>query len=150
MRSYISLAAAIFLTLTHWLSYNHGKDVVQTKFNEYQEMINDQVVAAKIVADRERERQEIKYNGASASYQAASVSLDSALKRLRNTENLLRNCTVPVAGHSGDSVSTSPTNTTGTTQAASFGAGTFQSAEEFYEAALRDTLQCQRLIEFVR
>jgi len=139
------LAGAIIVLLTgigisRWELYSVTKE-----FNEYKESINEQV--QKNVAEKARieKEQNDKYQLAEAGYSGALSVLN---QRLRDLQNLPRDNPLQVAGCSSGTVSGEATYTIGTTIRLATRKGTCESS--FYADALRTTLQCQRLIEFVK
>lgn len=115
--------------------------VVSHQYKNYKESINDQVQQAKNEKIRIEAIQNERYNMAQTGYSSA---IDILNERLRNLKAVPRDCTVPVAGNSPCGV---PRETTDTGDA-QIKLETFKGAcsSEFYEAALRDTLQCESLI----
>ena len=150
MNRYAIILACLMLGLglTHWKAYSHGKEVVQAKFDTYKGNINDQVQKANAKATAIKAEQDAKYDKAKLDYADVSRDLDAALKRLRKPPSVPRNESLPVAGCSGDTVSTEAGNTERIAPAVEITAGACEGSE-FWENALRDTLQCSRLIEFV-
>jgi len=139
------LAGAIIVLLTgigisRWELYSVTKE-----FNEYKESIHDQI--QKNVAEKARieKEQNDKYQLAEAGYSGALSVLN---QRLRDLQNMPRDNTLQVAGCSSGTVPGEATYTIGTQIRLATFKGTCD--RDFYEAAMRDTLQCQRLIEFVK
>jgi len=128
--------------------YKRGKDEVQALLDKYKETINDQLSKAKIHAETEKKLQDAKYESAKHDYADSQSKLDNALKRLRKPQAVPGNSAVQVAGCGSSPMPAEATDTGGTTVTLA----TFEGACErsFFEAAMRTTLQCERLIEFVR
>lgn len=154
LNAILALGLIVGLSYSHWYAYSHGKASgkaeIQTKFDSYKGNINDQVQKSKDEAAIEKQRQDAQYAKAQSDYADASRNLDIALKRLRDIKTVPRDSGLQVAGSSSGSLPSKAEDSSRTTDSASFGAGTFQSAREFYEAAMSDTLQCSKLIEFVK
>lgn len=142
------------LSYSHYYSWSHGKAageaVVQAKFDSYRNNINDQVQIAKSNAALEKQKQEREYEKAKFDYNNVSRDLDVALARLRKSKTVPREGSMPVAGIGSGTVPTETKDTSRVIDAPSFRAGTFRSVEDFYDAALKDTAQCKKLIEVVR
>lgn len=153
---YLRLAglAAIVAALIggYWAIENHGykrgKAEVQVLFDAYKENIDDQL--SKAVAEKKRIEAErnAKLLTAQRDLSNARRDLDSILGRLQDGTFVLRDGSLPVAGCGSDTVPCTPTDTTGATDSPDVTAGIRQTA--FYRAAMTDTLQCSRLINFVK
>jgi len=118
---------------------------VTKEYADYKENINDQVQKAINEKARIEAEQNAKYTMAQTGYAGA---LDELNRRLRNAENLPRSTSVQVAGCSGSTVSEASTDTTRTQVRLKAFKGTCDA--EFYAEALRDNLQCQSLIDFIK
>ena len=136
------------LGLTHWKAYSHGKEVVQVKFDTYKGNINDQVQKANAKAAAIKLEQDAKLAKAKTDYDADRRRLDAALAGLRKSQIVPRNESLPVAGCGSDSMPSETGNTERIAPAAEITAGACEGSE-FWENALKDTLQCSKLIEFV-
>lgn len=126
-----------------------GRAEVQKKFDAYKENINDQVKKAKDDAAKTKLEQDTKEAKAKLDYDTARKQLAAALARLRKPEIVPGNGSVPVAGCSSSSMPAKASDTGGTAPAVEVAAGACEGTE-FYTLALQDTLQCSRLIEFVK
>lgn len=151
MRRYLNAIIAVVLLAgigwSHWKAYSGGKGVVQAKFDEYKESINDQVQKANAKAAQIKADQDAKFTKAQSDYSATRKQLDAALARLRKPQAMPGNESLPVAGCSSDSVSTETADTAGTAPAVEIAAGIRQTS--FYANAMSDVLQCSRLIDFL-
>lgn len=126
-----------------------GRDEVQKKFDAYKENINDQVQKANAKAAADKAEQDAKYAKAQGDYATTRKQLAAALARLRKSEAVPGDEGVPVAGCGTGSMRTETTDTSGTTPAVEVTAGACEGTE-FWENALKDTLQCEALINFVK
>lgn len=138
----VALLAAV--GLSRWELHSVTKE-----FANYKESINEQVAAAKIEAARIAKIQDDKYQRARADYADSVRNLDSILNRLRSGQIVSRDSGMQMAGSSSGAVPAEagyPTRIDTTVTARERAC----QGTQFYSDALRDTLQCQRLIELVR
>lgn len=126
-----------------------GRTEVQKKFDKFKENINDQVQKAKADAAKVKLEQDAKFAKSQTDYAADRARLVAILNGLRKPQTVPGNPSVPVAGCSVSPMPAQATDTSGTTPSVEIAAGACE-ATEFYTLALQDTLQCSRLIEFVK
>ena len=142
----IAVLVAAMVSYVWWVHYDRNK--IQTEFNTYKELINDQIAKNKAEAAAEKKRQDEKYQSAQTAYEGSSRQLADALKRLRAAQAVSGSGTLPVAGGSSGTVPTSPADTAEVAIPLKTYEGT--ASYGFYADALMDNLQCEKLIEFVR
>ncbi len=147
LRTYLMAGLIIVLLTTigisRWELYSISKE-----YSEYKDSINDQVQKAKNEKIRIEAEQDAKAKQANEAYQRDLDRLNDALDRMRKSAYLPRNEALRVAGDSTSSMPKTPTDSTGLIEGVEIEARVRQSA--FYREALKDTLQCSRLIEFVK
>ncbi len=151
---YAVIAGLVGLVITSYTyTYYHGKTngqkEVQVLFDSYKENIDAQVRVAKARAETEKAEQDKLVAEAKSHYTLTSIKLDNALARLRNLQAMSGNGSLPVAESGVSSVSTKDGDSTRTDQRSIVVSGACQGSE-FYSAALKDTLQCQQLIELIK
>lgn len=151
MNRYAIILACLMVGLgwTHWKAYSHGKEVVQVKFDTYKGNINDQLQTANAKAAAIKLEQDAKLAKAKTDYDVDRRKLDTALAGLRKSQVMPRNESLPVAGCSDNPMPTEAGNTERIAPAVEITAGACEGSE-FWENALRDTLQCSQLIEFLK
>jgi hypothetical protein len=147
IKIYLCAATVISLLTVAGLSRLEVYYLTQ-EYNKYKENINDQVQQAKIEKARIEAEQTAKYDAARADFLDANRKLRDALDRLRKPTSVLRDAGLHVAGSGASSLSRTPEDTDSTTKAFEVDACIKQSS--FFSAAMMDTLQCSRLIEFVK
>jgi len=147
LRSYLMAGLIIVLLTTigisRWELYSISKE-----YSEYKANINEQVEKAKNEKIRIEAEQDAKAKQANEAYQRDLDRLNDALDRMRSTRTVSRETTLRVDGVSTSSMPKTSTDSTGTIEGVEIEARVRQSA--FYREALKDTLQCSRLIEFVK
>jgi hypothetical protein len=141
-----SLVIVILLTLIGISRFELNQ--VKTEYSEYKGTINDQLQAAINEKKRVEAEQNAKLAKAKLDYSNSRSDLDSILDRLRNGEIVSRDEALQVAGCSGDSVSGNSTYSIRTQIKLKTYSGTCDI--NFYSDALKDNLQCEKLIEFVQ
>ena len=125
-----------------------GRAEVQAKFDSYKGNINDQVEKAKADAAKIKLEQDAKYSKAQSDYAADRAKLVTILNGLRKSQAVPRDGSLPVAGGSSGSMPAETADTGGTNVPLATFQGTCDA--DFYAAAMKDVLQCERLIEFVK
>lgn len=125
-----------------------GRAEVQTKFDKYKENINDQVQKAKADAAKTKLEQDAKFAKSQTDYAADRAKLVAILNGLRKSQAVPGDGGLPVAGSGVSPMPAQTGNTSGTAPAIEIAAGIRGTA--FYANAMSDTLQCSRLIEFVK
>jgi hypothetical protein len=143
----IAVLVAAMVSYVWWIHYDRNR--IQSEFNTYKELINDQIAQNKAEAAAEKKRQDAKYQSAQTSYESSVSKLNATLKRLRDAQALSGSSPLPVASGSSGPVPPSPADTANATGPSEAGAGTC-TGTKFWEDALADTLQCRTLIEFVK
>lgn len=121
--------------------------IVSHQFTNYKESVHDQVQQAKNEKQRIEAEQNKRYADAQTGYAGA---LDVLNKRLRNAETVPRAGCVQVAdqGGAGGTVPEGARDTTGVEARLITYRGT--CSIDFYADAMKDNLQCQSLIEYLR
>ena len=142
LKIYIIIALTVAIGILCW-----QLNSVKTEFHEYQENIHDQIQQAIVEKKRIEAEQLEKFRKAELDYADARKQLSDALKRLRDAQTMSGSGTMPVAGNSASAVPGTPANTTGATDTIEITAGTGSFT---YENAMMDTLQCSRLIAFIK
>jgi len=147
LRSYLMAGLIIVLLTTIGISRWELHSVTK-EYSEYKANINEQVEKAKNEKIRIEAEQDAKAKQANEAYQRDLDRLNDALDRMRSTRTVSRETTLRVDGVSTSSMPKTSTDSTGTIEGVEIEARVRQSA--FYREALKDTLQCSRLIEFVK
>jgi hypothetical protein len=119
-----------------------------SEYKEYKESINAQLQTAINEKVRIESEQAAKLDKARRDYSTARRDLDSILDRLRNGEIVSRDEALQVAGNSPYSLSSTAGSARGTQVKLKTYAGTCDI--EFYSDAMKDNLQCQSIIEFIK
>lgn len=149
IKPYLNLFAGVvilaILCFTHFKAYQIGEDHIQKKFDTYRSNINDEISKNEIEKARIEAEHVSKYNMAQTGYAGA---LDELNRRLRDIKTLPRGEGVPMAGCGSSTMSNTSESTTGTQVKLTTFKGT--CSREFYEAAMSQTLQCEKLIEFIK
>lgn len=146
IRTYVIAGLTLGLLATAGY-YRYELVKVRGEYAAYKANITEQVLNAKIAKELKEKEQERKYEKAKRDYAGAVNQLDDALARLRVLEDLSGNAGLQVAGRGGSSVPSISANTGGVSVRLTTFQGTCSA--EFYAAAMRDNLQCERLIEFL-
>jgi len=141
--SLIAGALIIGFAYTKWELYSVTKE-----YHEYRANIEEQVRIAKEKAAKIKLEQDAKYEQAQKDYAASARDLDAALARLRDIKAMSGNSGLRMAGRSTSGMSAETADSRRIAPAITIEAGVRQTA--FYAEAMKDTLQCQRLIEFVK
>ena len=141
----IAILVAAMVSYVWWVHYDRNK--IQTEFNEYRSLINDQIAKNKAEAAAEKKRQDEKYQSAQTAYDESSRKLRDALIRLRDLAAVSGSGTLPVAGGSGSAVPHSPADTSVSYTTIATREGACEST--FYADALITTQRCKALIDFV-
>ncbi|MFA6904477.1 MAG: hypothetical protein WC236_15485, partial [Gallionellaceae bacterium] len=143
-----ALGIIIVVLLTAFGMTKYELRNVKKSYSDYKESIDDQVQRALNEKSRTEAAQDAKYDKEKLDHAADRQRLNIALKRLRDTEGVSGYCTMPLAGNRTSGLSRKTEDTSGTVvKLATFG-GTCDI--DFYEKAMMQTLQCSRLIEFLR
>ena len=121
---------------------------VETEYKTYKDSINDQLSKAKIEKARIEAEQKAKYDRGAADYAADISRLNRILNGLRKPKVVSGNEALRVAGDSPDSMPRKAEDTARTLK--DFAATARVGCPAFYSEAMRDALQCSRLIEFVK
>ena len=121
---------------------------VETEYKTYKDSINDQVQKAKIEKARIEAEQQAKYDQESADYAADIDRLSHILDGLRKPKVVSGNETLRVAGSSAGSLPREAEDTARTLK--DFATTARVGCPAFYSEAMRDALQCSRLIQFVK
>lgn len=119
-----------------------------SEYKEYKESINAQLQTAINEKVRIESEQTAKLDKARRDYSSARRDLDSILGRLRNGEIMSRDEALQVAGNSPYSLSSTAGGAGGTQVKLKTYNGTCDI--EFYSDAMKDNLQCQSIIEFIK
>jgi len=121
--------------------------IVSHQFTKYKESVNDQVQLAKDEKNRIESEQNKRYETAQIGYSGA---LDELNKRLRNAQTVSRAGCVQVAdqGGAGRTVPGGTRDTTGVEARLITYQGT--CSIDFYADAMKDNLQCQKLLEYLK
>lgn len=121
--------------------------IVSHQFTNYKESINDQVQQAKNEKQRIEAEQDKRYADAQTGYAGA---IDILNKRLRNVQAVSRPGCVPVADQGGTqgTVPEGARDTAGIEARLITYSGT--CSVDFYADAMRDNLQCQSLLEYLK
>jgi len=143
LKIYAIIVLALWQGVAQWQLHS-----VKTDYREYKESINDQVQQAKNEKIRIEAEQRAKLDKAKLDYSDSRQRLGDALKRLRDAEVVSGHSTMPMAGNSASAVPGTSENTAGTIVKLATFRGTCDI--DFYEKAMIQTLQCSRLIEFVK
>jgi hypothetical protein len=147
IRTYASGAIIIALLtafgLTKW-----QLNSVTKEYSYYKESINAQLQTAINEKIRIESEQAAKLDKARRDYSSARRDLDSILDRLRNGEIVSRDEALQVAGNSPYSLSSTAGSARGTQIKLKTYNGTCDI--EFYSDAMKDNLQCQSIIEFIK
>lgn len=147
LKSYVDMAVIIALItalgLTKW-----QLNSVTKEYSSYKESINAQLQTAINEKIRIESEQTAKLDKARRDYSSARRDLDFILDRLRNGEIVSRNEALQVAGNSPYSLSSTAGGAGGTQVKLKTYAGTCDI--EFYSDAMKDNLQCQSIIEFIK
>jgi hypothetical protein len=127
--------------------YDRGAADVQVEFDKYKGEQDAKLLAAKIEKARIEAEQTAKHDKATLAYLDAKSGLDFVLARLRDSSFVLRKDSLQVAGNS----SALPSEAADTSKLV-IPLGAYQGAcsFDFYAAAMKDNLQCQALIDFVK
>jgi len=120
---------------------------VETEYKEYKDSINDQLSKAKIEKARIEAEQKSKYDREIADYAADVDRLNRILNGLQKSGAMSRETSVRVAGSSPDSLPRKAEDTDRTLK--DFATTARVGCTAFYSEAMRDVLQCSRLIQFV-
>ena len=120
---------------------------VEKEYKTYKESINDQLQKAKIEKARIEAEQKAKHDREIADYAADLDRLNRILAGLRKSSVVSGNEALRVAGDSSGSMSREAESDSGLAKASEVEACVRRST--FFSEALKDTLQCSRLIEFV-
>lgn len=142
----IAILVAAMVSYVWWIHYDRNK--IQTEFNEYRRILDDQISQNKAEAAATEKRQNEKYKVAQTAYEVDSRKLTSTIKRLRDIAAVSGSGTLPVAGGSSVPMLEAPTDTSRATPAVEIGDRACEGTQ-FWEDALKDTLQCRALIDFV-
>ena len=142
LKIYIIIVLALWQGVAQWQLHS-----VETDYSEYKESVNDQVAKAKNEKIRIEAEQRAKLDKAELDYADARKHLSAALKRLRDAQTMSGSGTMPVAGNSASTMPGTSENTTGAINPIAITAGTGSFT---YENAMMDTLQCSRLIAFIK
>ena len=142
----IAVLVAAMVSYVWWIHYDRNK--IQTEFNTYKELINDQIAQNKAEAAATEKRQDEKLKDAQIAYEVDRGKLVTALDRMRKSQAVPGSSPLPVAGGSSGSVPQAPTDTTGFTIALATRTGTCEGS--FYEDSLITTQRLKALQEFVR
>jgi len=140
-------AALIIVLMTLLGTTKIQLDSVTKEYKTYKDSINDQLQKAKIEKARIEAEQAAKEKSANEAYQRDLDRLNRILNGLQKPKAVPGNEALPVAGDSPGSVSRKAEDTAGITQTSQVEACVKRSP--FFSEAMRDTLQCSRLIEFV-
>ena len=147
IKAYICAATVMcFLTvagITKWQLHS-----VETEYKEYKDSINDQLSKAEIKKERIEAEQSAKEKSTSEAYQRDIDRLNDALDRVRKPKTVSRESGMQVAGSSTDSLPREAEDTARTIK--DFATAARVGCTAFYSEAMRDALQCSRLIEFVK
>jgi len=139
--------ALLVMAITCAGLYLYAKNI-QSEFDEYKGVVHGQLQKA----ISEKEFIERKYKAdldtARSKYADARRNLDNALERLRNTQAVPRDGTVQVAGCCSDSVPCTEANSGGAVVRLATFTGTCDA--DFYAEAMRQTLQCKSLIDYLK
>ena len=153
IKPYLSAAAGVLLLAalgyTHAKAYTSGEANIQAKFDTYKEHINEQVSKATIEAARIAKMQDDKYQRARADYADSARDLAGVLNRLRDGTFVLRDGTVQIPECSGGTVPSEAGDPCGIDTTVTARERACQGSQ-FYADALRDTLQCSKLIDLVK
>ena len=146
-QAYICAAIIICLLtvtgMTKWQLHS-----VETEYKTYKDSINDQVQKAEIKKARIEAEQAAKEKSTSDAYQRDIDRLNDALDRVRKLKVVSRESGVQVAGSSPSSLPREAEDTARTLK--DFATTARVGCTAFYSEAMRDALQCSRLIEFVK
>jgi hypothetical protein len=121
---------------------------VETEYKTYKDSIDDQVQKAEIEKARIEAEQKAKYDRESADYAADIGRLSRILNGLQKSGTVPRETGVRVAGSSPDSMPGKAEDTDRTLK--DFATTARTDCPAFYSEAMMDTLQCSRLIQFVK
>ena len=135
----------VLLTITGMTKWQLSS--VQSEYKDYKDSINDQLQKAKIEKARIEAEQKAKYDRGSADYAADVDRLNRILDGLRKPKVVSGNETLRVAGSSAGSLPREAEDTARTLK--DFATTARVGCPTFYSEAMRDILQCSRLIEFV-
>jgi hypothetical protein len=120
----------------------------ETEYKTYKDSINDQVQKAEIEKARIEAEQKAKYDRGVANYAADIDRLNRILNGLQKSGAVPREAGVRVAGSSPDSLPRKAEDTDRTLK--DFATTARVGCPAFYSEAMRDALQCSRLIEFMK
>jgi len=139
----IIIALLTAFGLTKWQLHSVTKE-----YSSYKESINAQLQTAINEKVRIESEQAAKLDKARRDYSNTRRDLDSILDRLRNGEIVSRDEALQVARDSPYSLS----GTTGSAGRPQIRLKTYNGTcdIEFYSDAMKDNLQCQSLIEFIK
>jgi hypothetical protein len=150
LRPYLNAIVAILLvcavSYVLWIHYDRNR--IQTEFNVYKGVVSDQIAQNKAEAAAEKKRQDEKFQSAQTSYESNVSKLNATLEWVRKHQAVPWSSPLPMASGSSGPVPTDTSHPTNTTDSAEITAGIRQTA--FYSDAMSDTLQCSRLIEFIK
>jgi hypothetical protein len=136
----------VLLTITGIIGWQLHS--AKTEYETYKDSINDQVQKAKIEKARIEAEQKAKYDRGVADYASDIDRLNRILNGLRKSGAVPREAGVRVAGSSPDSLPREAEDTARTLK--DFATTARTECPTFYSEAMRDALQCSRLIEFVK
>ena len=140
-------AAIILVLLTVTVITRSELSSVQSEYKIYKDSINDQVQKAAIEKTRIEAEQAAKEKHAGEAYQRDIDRLNDALDRVQKSGAVSREAGVRVAGSSAGGL---PGKAEDTARTLKDFATTARTESFTYENAMMDTLQCSRLIEFVK
>lgn len=121
---------------------------VQSEFDKYKGEIHDQLEIAKYEKQRIDRKNKADLDAARSRYADARRDLDRVLERLRDAEAVPGNGAVRVAGCGCNSVPGAEAHPERAVVRLATYSGTCDA--EFYAAAMRQTLQCQSLIDYLK
>jgi hypothetical protein len=141
-------ATIIICLLTITCIFGWQLHSAETEHKEYKDSINDQLSKAKIEKSRIEAEQQAKLDKASNDYAADRNRLADIIRRMRESGAMPREASVRVAGSGASSLPGEAEDTARTLKDSAATARTGCAA--FYSEAMMDTLQCSRLIQFVK
>jgi len=121
---------------------------VQSEFEEYREVIHDQLQKAIIEKETIERKYKADLDAARNKYSAARRDFDRILERLRNAQAVPGNSAVQVAGCGRNSVPCTEANSGRAVVRLATYQGTCDA--DFYAEAMRQTLQCKSLIDYLK
>jgi hypothetical protein len=151
IKAYANIIFAVIglagLGFSHFKAFEYGEAHIQSKFDTYRGEQHDLIQKA----ENEKAKLDKEKDDRAAMSQAGFVgALDILNGKLQNAEAVSWRGCVPVASGSGTSetVPEAATYTLGTTIRLAATNGI--CSQDFYNKAMREHLQCQRLIDLVR